>query len=152
MTSDIPYGINSNDVISEIIDGEAVIINLDNGFYYSMDSTAAMVWSEIEKVKTAAEIINTFNHHFDVDRDTIKTDIRMLIQELLTEELIVPVNDSPNKNNLTRIESDSKNISGLLEYTRPVLNKYTDLEDLLLLDPVHDVDDAGWPNKPLKSE
>ena len=32
----------------------------------------------------------------------------------------------------------------------PVLNKYSDMQDLLLLDPIHDVDEeAGWPtNKP----
>jgi hypothetical protein len=28
----------------------------------------------------------------------------------------------------------------------PVLNKYTDMQDLLLLDPIHEVDERGWPN------
>jgi hypothetical protein len=27
------------------------------------------------------------------------------------------------------------------------LHKYTDMEELLLLDPIHDVDETGWPNK-----
>jgi hypothetical protein len=26
------------------------------------------------------------------------------------------------------------------------LNKYTDMQDLLLLDPIHEVDAAGWPS------
>jgi hypothetical protein len=26
-----------------------------------------------------------------------------------------------------------------------LLNKYSDMQELLLLDPIHDVDDAGWP-------
>ena len=37
-------------------------------------------------------------------------------------------------------------ISGTRQpYSPPVLNSYTDMEELLLLDPIHDVDQAGWP-------
>ena len=32
-----------------------------------------------------------------------------------------------------------------LEFAPPRLEKYSDLEDLLVLDPIHDVDEAGWP-------
>jgi hypothetical protein len=28
----------------------------------------------------------------------------------------------------------------------PVLESFTDLEELMLLDPVHDVDERGWPH------
>jgi len=27
----------------------------------------------------------------------------------------------------------------------PTLNKYTDMRDMLLLDPIHDVGESGWP-------
>jgi hypothetical protein len=29
----------------------------------------------------------------------------------------------------------------------PTLESYNDMQDLLLLDPIHDVDDMGWPQK-----
>jgi hypothetical protein len=29
--------------------------------------------------------------------------------------------------------------------TRPCFVKYTDMEELLLADPIHEVDDRGWP-------
>ncbi len=29
----------------------------------------------------------------------------------------------------------------------PKLAKYTNMSDLLMLDPVHDVDEQGWPNR-----
>ena len=32
-------------------------------------------------------------------------------------------------------------------YRTPVLSIYTDMQDLLLLDPIHDVDQAGWPTR-----
>jgi hypothetical protein len=31
-------------------------------------------------------------------------------------------------------------------YTKPVLNKYTDMQQLLLADPLHEVQEAGWPH------
>jgi hypothetical protein len=30
----------------------------------------------------------------------------------------------------------------------PLFEKFTDMEAMLLLDPVHDVDDEGWPHMP----
>ncbi len=32
------------EVASKVIDGEAIIINLANGVYYSMDKVGALVW------------------------------------------------------------------------------------------------------------
>ena len=31
------------------------------------------------------------------------------------------------------------------QYAAPKLATYSDLQDLLLLDPIHDVDETGWP-------
>lgn len=35
---------------------------------------------------------------------------------------------------------------GAAEFPAPRLERYTDMQDLLLLDPIHDVDERGWPN------
>ena len=32
-----------------------------------------------------------------------------------------------------------------LEFAAPVLRKYTDMQDFLLVDPIHQTTDAGWP-------
>ena len=32
-----------------------------------------------------------------------------------------------------------------IPFEEPKLEKYSDMEDLLLLDPIHDVEDEGWP-------
>jgi hypothetical protein len=34
----------------------------------------------------------------------------------------------------------------LEEWSIPLLNEYTDLQDLILVDPIHDVQESGWPN------
>jgi hypothetical protein len=35
-------------------------------------------------------------------------------------------------------------------FEMPKLSKYTDMEDLLALDPIHEVDEMGWPNAKLE--
>jgi hypothetical protein len=37
------------------------------------------------------------------------------------------------------------------EFSRPILTKYTDMKELLLLDPIHEVDETGWPNPKVKA-
>ena len=32
------------------------------------------------------------------------------------------------------------------EYQAPSLEKYSDLQDLLLIDPIHEADESGWPS------
>jgi hypothetical protein len=36
-------------------------------------------------------------------------------------------------------------ISGC-EFVTPCLQKYTDMEELLLIDPIHEIDEVGWPS------
>jgi hypothetical protein len=39
---------------------------------------------------------------------------------------------------------------GKSPFEMPKLSKYTDMEDLLALDPIHEVDEMGWPNAKLE--
>jgi hypothetical protein len=32
-------------------------------------------------------------------------------------------------------------------YIPPILNRHGDMQDLALLDPIHDVEGEGWPNR-----
>jgi hypothetical protein len=36
-----------------------------------------------------------------------------------------------------------------LVYAKPELQVYSDMKDLLLLDPIHDVSEEGWPIRPV---
>ena len=37
-------------------------------------------------------------------------------------------------------------------FVAPALTRYTDVKDLLVLDPVHDVDEMGWPTPKLTED
>jgi hypothetical protein len=143
----VHFRINSPKVIHETIDGETVIVNLDSGNYYSIDDIGADIWDSIGKGLTVDHIITDISCRYTGEREEIDVTVRQFIDGLLQEALISPlesgdtetgaVNDTPVKNAPT---------DGLPQFKTPNLQKYSDMQDLLLLDPIHEVDDTGWPN------
>ena len=131
---------NSPPVIHETIDGESIIVNLVTGTYYQLAGLGAEVWEALEAGVPTAEIGEQIAERYGVDRSVADADVAALIGEMQAEELIVA---DPAA---TRRALDPRNGAG--EYRAPRLAKFTDMQDLLLLDPVHEVDESGWPSTP----
>ena len=142
------FRVNAPNVIHETIDGEAVIVNLQTGSYYSIDKVGASVWSHLEKGLSVAGIVDAIDGEYSGKRGDIDAGVRALFTQLEQEGLVVPAQTS------TATEAAAVAVAAngheRPRFERPVLHKYTDMEDLLLLDPIHDVGEKGWPNAPDK--
>jgi len=144
------FRVNSPTVTHETIDGEAVIINLESGNYYSLIDAGCVIWNLVEKHLPASEIIARVSEAYEGQRDTIQSGVVRLLSQLEQESLIVPHDQSSE---LPDPESRVlQNGSIRPQFKAPVLQKYTDMQELLLLDPIHDVDDMGWPRVNPKPE
>lgn len=136
--------VNSPHVIHETIDGEVIVINLASGNYYSVKGAGADVWDVIhaspgaDKSSIAAAVAGRFGRASeDVERE-----ITAFLEQLEQEELVaVGENGS-----VASIAPASGSGNGAKTFEPPSLEKYTDMQDLVLLDPVHEVDGAGWPH------
>jgi hypothetical protein len=148
MLSNACYRINSPKVMNEIIDGEAVLVNLDTGAYYSIDKVGSFAWSSLSQGLSIGQTVDAISGRYQVDPKVIETDIFDFVRQLEEEDLIVPEKESRSATpSVGSVDPASEGSSGSeLKYEKPVLHKYTDMEDLLLLDPIHDVDDMGWPH------
>lgn len=139
------FKINEQQVIQETIEGEAVIVNLVSGNYYSLDKVGADVWGNIENGKSVEEILEVIPRLYRGDPAVMETSVKSLIDDLVKEDLIVPdastAGGSPQSPSSGTVETQT-----LEEFEAPVLKKYSDMQDLLLLDPIHEVDEGGWPN------
>jgi hypothetical protein len=123
------YQINEIEVASEVIEGEAVMINLTTGTYYSMEGTGADVWELLGKHHNIVEIAHEINRRYQVSTDDASADLIQLVDELFNEDLIL-VSDSEPDDPLFEaavVERDA--------YTSPELNTYRDMSDMLALDP-----------------
>ena len=130
----------NEEVAAKVIDGEAIIINLANGVYYSMDKVGAFVWDLLQAGHTLENVIAAVAGHYDVSRDQAASNVQELVQELVQENLVVSSeNGKPAATEAIAEQSDK------LAYELPKLNIYRDMGDLLALDPpVPGLGDTPW--------
>lgn len=132
----------STQVIHENIDGETMLVRLDTGNYYSMNQTGGQIWSLIEKEVAEDQIVSEFTALYGTDKN-ITEQIRLFIRQLIAEDLIFPNGNSPE----AKIAFEPDSLQKLTDsFEPPLISKYSDMQELLILDPIHDVSDAGWPN------
>lgn len=137
------FRVNTPTVTHETIDGEAVIINLDSGNYYSLVDVGSFIWGLIETGASAREVQNLVLQSYQGNPMDIGRGVQELLAQLQQENLIVPV-DGAETPTLDQARP-SNNSHEKPSFNPPLLNKYSDMQELLLLDPIHDVDDTGWP-------
>jgi hypothetical protein len=121
---------NSQDVSAEVIDGEAIIINVASGVYYSLDNVGAAIWNLLEKGFSLQHCLETLLRRYVVSEERARPDLENLVTQLLEEDLIaeIVVEPAPDLNN-SSVDSERA------VYEKPELNAYRDMGDLLALDP-----------------
>lgn len=117
-------------VSHECIDGEVVIIHMETGSYYSLLGLASTLWQSIVAGTTYDRLLARFNAEE-------QSEVSAFLNELAQERL-VDLDAEP-----AQIGTDLE----LPPYSTPRVEKFTDLQELLMLDPIHEVDAAGWPHK-----
>ena len=76
-------------------------------------------------------------------KEEIESTILAFVAELINESLLVKATEELPPDDTSEIEELLK--KSAKNFTPPKVNKYSDMQDLLLLDPIHDVDEKGWP-------
>jgi hypothetical protein len=122
------------------IDGEVVIINLENGSYYSLLELPARLWELIAAGWSRTELLALVADAYPHDDTSAATNA--FLDELVREGLVEEVRADAKTNVDVALPST---------FAAPHLETFTDLQELLMLDPIHEVDAAGWPHKPADS-
>lgn len=128
MTTENRYEANHPEVVDESVDGEVLIVHLGTGAYYSARGTGDLAWQLLAAGSTAPEAASALR--------AVESDIDAFALQLIEEGLLRPRTVAPT----------SCEVAPPTSWLAPVLEKYTDMQELLLLDPIHEVEEAGWPN------
>ena len=150
MSKDVRFRINKPSVVYEKFDDELVLINLDSGNYYSFEKVGADIWDFIQSGGSEAEIIEGVSRRYTENSTIIEDAVKNFLSELKDEGLIVPdetqgseSSKEPHSRNIISFETEKIN------FEPPVLSKFTNMQDFLLVDPIHEIDYTDWPkNKP----
>ena len=119
------------------LDDEVMVIDLESGAYFAFTQAAADAWALLAAGLDPAAAALRLGGRYEVAPATAATDVAHFAAELIAEGLLV--------------EGDSSGDPQLaipaarLPWTAPSTERFDDLADLLLLDPVHEVDASGWP-------
>lgn len=136
------YRINEPIVVYELFKDEVVIIHFDSGNYYSLNGAGQTAWESLVEGKSLAEINQAITQQYEGEPAFMAASVSELFQELLAENLIVAEGSATGTGSITTV-ADNIPVS---PFIKPELQKFTDMGDLLLLDPIHEVDESGWPN------
>lgn len=112
----------------KVIDGEAVIIHLGTGVYYSLNPSGSYLWELISQGWDHAAVVRALAARYGIAGDQARRDVEALAARLLEEGLITPGGQAEPQAAVPASGADSA-------YEPPALAVYTDMADLLALDP-----------------
>lgn len=75
--------------VSAVLDGEAVILQLENGVYFGLNSVGTHVWTLLQsRPHTLRDLSNSILETFDTDVETCLKDLRVFLATLEKKQLI----------------------------------------------------------------
>lgn len=138
------FRVNRPRIAHETIDGESVMIDFDTGNYYSLNPIGSTIWDLMVSGASVGTIVNTLVACYDASQEQVQQTVDRLLAELHQKGLLA-MDGSDNDDSHKPSPPDSAS-AARLPFMAPQLYEYSDMQDLLLLDPIHEVDEAGWPN------
>ena len=143
--SDIIYHPNTSRITYDIIEGEVIIVDFEIGVYYSINVLGSVIFNWLAQDVKLGNILSAIKKHYGSTDTDVDKAVNSFIDTLLNEAIIVR-DDNENDDGLaTGSISSLKGLPETDTFEAPLLDKYTDMQDLLLLDPIHEVDEEGWP-------
>jgi len=133
----IPLRAGRPDVIDEAFEGEVTLIHLATGLFYGLDASASAVWLQVRDGRSPSAVIAALAAGYGVEEATLTAPVLAFLTQLRDEQLLVP----------TEVEAAPVPLIEPGAWAEPQLQRFSDMQDLLLLDPVHDIelDANGWP-------
>jgi hypothetical protein len=132
--------INVSHVSSEIFGDDAVVVNFITGKYFGMSGSAPLIWKLFESPVSREEIVASLAGMDGMTEQAMKQ-VREFIDVLQQEQLIVHagIDDAA-------VSSINKHTLETHDFQAPILEIHDDLQELIVLDPIHDADpERGWP-------
>jgi hypothetical protein len=129
------------EIVHEMVDGEVIAIDLGNGSYYSLAGSGPAIWEMLGRGATEAEIRAALKSEFTGDENEIGAAVTALLGQLEENGLVMREEGIQNGAPPPPVAASGARHP----FELPRLERYTDMKDYFLLDPIHEVDTAGWP-------
>jgi 5,10-methylenetetrahydrofolate reductase len=78
----------SDDILYREVDNEAILLNIPDGSYYSLNETSLAFWEAIRDEQPLENAVNQILTAYDVSREQILNDLSGFLESLLSFNLI----------------------------------------------------------------
>lgn len=131
------YSLNESKMYADVADGSAIIINSETGIYYGLNGFATTIFENLQAGASVEDITAAAASLSGAPTD-LADRINAFIDVLLGKEIIEPA-----PANTAAVSLDAASASG--DAYTPECTEYSDAQELLLADPIHEVkEDEGW--------
>ena len=131
------YKLNEEKMFYDMAEGQAIVINFTTGMYYGTSSLGSAVLDALlagastEAVLTAIQALPGCPADMDAQ-------LAAFVEALLAKEVIVPCQGEG--------AAAAIDAAALADGFVLTVDEFTGVQDLIMADPVHDVDvEQGWP-------
>lgn len=144
--------IAGNRILHEAIDNEVLLIDSETGAYYILRESGAQIWQLISQGISEQSLLQQLACHYGMSVAELQPSVQLFLNELQAAELITQ--------NMDGTQSHREEANGLSPqtipapiaqapnsgpFTPPELHTFNDMNNLLLIDPIHEVAATGWP-------
>lgn len=131
------YKINEEKMFYDMAEGQAIVINFTTGMYYGTSSLGSAVLDALLAGADEAAILTAVQALPGCPAD-MDVQLKAFIAQLLEKEILVSADGEG-----TACTIDA---SALQDGFALTVDEFAEVQDLILADPVHDVDvEQGWP-------
>jgi hypothetical protein len=78
----------SSSVLTAEVDGEIVMMSIEQGHYFGLDHIGSDIWKRIEPPCSFAALIDGLAADYEADRATIMTDVRNLLGHMAERDVV----------------------------------------------------------------
>ena len=78
----------SPSVLTAKMDGEIVMMSIEQGCYFGLDHIASDIWKRIEPPCSFAALIDGLAADYEADRTTIVTDVQSLLCHMVERDIV----------------------------------------------------------------
>lgn len=131
------YKLNESKMFADVTNNVAIIINSETGIYYAINNCGSVVFQAILDGCSKQSIIESLKKIANCPAD-IEQKLNTFIDELSKREIIIEGEQSSNAPAFDEAVITKDNFE-------MKVSEYADAQEMLLADPIHDVDEEeGW--------
>ena len=75
-------------LVASEVDGEMVVLNVENGYFFHLNGVGAQVWDALQQPMTFGDLCRAMEVRFEVDPATCRADIAGFVAQMARSGLV----------------------------------------------------------------